>query len=116
MHLLYPQFATLEQHGGYQQQDANELFTGKHTFVDFFISLSLELIREFSNVSEVDVNLNGEKKAVPVRRFIEGEYAIRMKNTEDEEEPVQESNETFMQLSCFLSAEIRYLRFVIFKV
>ncbi|KAI6191958.1 Ubiquitin carboxyl-terminal hydrolase [Aphelenchoides bicaudatus] len=33
-----------------------------------------------------------------------------MKNLEDETEPVHESTETFMQLSCFLATETRYLQ------
>lgn len=87
MHQLYPQFATQQQGGGYQQQDANELFT--------------ELIREFADVSESEVIVAGEKTMVPTRRCIEGEYAVRMKNLEDEEELVQESRETFMQVWIF---------------
>jgi hypothetical protein len=87
MHQLYPQFATPQQGGGYQQQDANELFT--------------ELIREFASVSECESTVAGEKAKVPVKRFVEGEYKIRMKNLEDEEEPVQESRETFMQVCSF---------------
>lgn len=84
MHQLYPQFATPQQGGGFQQQDANELFT--------------ELIREFADVSECESMVVGEKALVPVRRFIEGHYTVRMKNLEDEEEPVRESIETFMQV------------------
>lgn len=84
MHSIYPQFAIREQQGGYQQQDANELFT--------------ELIREFSNVAECETEVNGEKQKISVRRFIEGNYDVRMKNLEDPEESVQESKETFMQV------------------
>jgi hypothetical protein len=84
MHQLYPQFATPEPKGGYQQQDANELFT--------------ELIREFVDVSECEIKEKGEKKKVPVRRFLEGLYEVRMKNLEDDEEPAQESTDTFMQV------------------
>ncbi|KAI6191959.1 Ubiquitin carboxyl-terminal hydrolase [Aphelenchoides bicaudatus] len=47
MHNLYPQFATPQQGGGFQQQDANELFT--------------ELIREFADASECESVAFGEK-------------------------------------------------------
>lgn len=85
MHNLYPRFAERGEGGVFQQQDANECFS--------------ELLREFSTVSEVEATLGGEKQKVPVRRFIEGEYDVKMKNTEDPEEPVQESKEKFMQVS-----------------
>lgn len=85
MHQLYPQFATQQPGGGgYEQQDANELLT--------------ELIREFSEVSECEIMVGSDKKTIPVKNFIEGHYLIRMKNTEDPEEPVQESFEAFMQV------------------
>ncbi|KAI6222983.1 Ubiquitin carboxyl-terminal hydrolase [Aphelenchoides fujianensis] len=98
MHKLYPQFATRSQQGGgWEQQDANECFC--------------ELLREFSEASEVEVkDEKGETKAIPVRRFLEGEYEIQMKNTENPEEPPQLSKENFLQLSCFLSQETRYLQ------
>ncbi|KAI6205113.1 hypothetical protein M3Y94_00755700 [Aphelenchoides besseyi] len=97
MHKLYPQFATQGEQGGWQQQDANECFS--------------ELLREFADASEIDVkDERNEVKKVPVRRFLEGEFEIQMKNTENPEEAVQTSKEKFMQLSCFLSQDTRYLQ------
>ncbi|KAI6173261.1 Ubiquitin carboxyl-terminal hydrolase [Aphelenchoides besseyi] len=97
MHKLYPQFATQGEQGGWQQQDANECFS--------------ELLREFADASEIEVkDEKNEVKKVPVRRFLEGEFEIQMKNTENPEETVQTSKEKFMQLSCFLSQDTRYLQ------
>ncbi|CAD5234332.1 unnamed protein product [Bursaphelenchus xylophilus] len=92
MHALYPQFATKSDHGGFQQQDANECFT--------------ELLREFSGCA--DVTVDGEK--VPVKKFLEGEFDVTMKNLENEDEPILKSKEKFFQLSCFLSQEVRYVQ------
>jgi ubiquitin carboxyl-terminal hydrolase 14 len=85
LHTIYPQFATRDQHGGgYQQQDANECFS--------------ELIREFADAAEIDVKEGNDTKKVSVRRFIEGMYDVKLKNLENEEEPVLETKETFMQV------------------
>ena len=84
MHRLYPQFAMRGEQGGWQQQDANECFSS--------------LLHEFSNASEVDID---DAKKIPVRKFIEGQYEIKLKNTESEEEEVQTSYEDFMQVRNF---------------
>lgn len=96
LHSLYPQFATRGEHGGFQQQDANECYA--------------ELLRQLSSLAEVEVNENGEKKKYPVTKFLEGEFDVTMKNKENEEEAVQKSKEKFLQLSCFLSQEVRYVQ------
>lgn len=85
MHALYPQFATRGEHGVWQQQDANECFT--------------ELLREFSGCAEVETERDGTKEKIPVRRFLEGQFEVEMKNLESEEEPVTTSKESFLQVS-----------------
>lgn len=85
MHRLYPQFATRGEQGVWQQQDANECFSS--------------LLHEFSNAAEVAMVGENEAQKIPVRKFIEGQYEIKLKNTESEEEEVQTSHENFMQVS-----------------
>lgn len=95
MHNLYPQFATRGDHGGFQQQDANECYA--------------ELLRQLSTLAEVEVEEHGEKKKYPVKKFLEGEFEVTMKNKENEEEDVQKSKETFLQVRFLSILNIKYI-------
>ena len=67
----------------FQQQDANECWT--------------EILRMLS--SEVDFKPPNAERPVKIGKFLEGRFAVTLKNTEDNEEPPTSSTETFMQVS-----------------
>ncbi|VDL79515.1 unnamed protein product [Nippostrongylus brasiliensis] len=92
LHGILPQFSSRDEHGHLEQQDANECFS--------------EIQRMLLNA------LSSNKDAVgkDVREFFRGRYQVTQKCLESEEEPKQITSEEFYQLSCFLSAEVRYIQ------
>jgi ubiquitin carboxyl-terminal hydrolase 14 len=96
LHQCFPQLATKTPRGENEQQDASECWS--------------ELVRCINN--ELDVDVNGKK--VNFRKFIEGVRQVHFKNTEAEDEEAH-SIETFNELSCYLSQEVKYLQLGINK-
>ncbi|KAK2168526.1 hypothetical protein LSH36_16g07049 [Paralvinella palmiformis] len=102
LHMCYPQFAEKNEHGTYQQQDANECWT--------------EIVRCLQRrlpASKLDNSKEAVSAAAASKGFIDqymsGEFAITMKCIEAEEEEPTHSTETFYQLSCFIEKEVKYL-------
>jgi ubiquitin carboxyl-terminal hydrolase 14 len=96
LHQCFPQLATKTPRGENEQQDANECWT--------------ELVRCINN--ELDIDVRGKK--VNFRKFIEGVHQIHLKNTETDDEEAH-SVETFTELSCYLTQEVKYLQLGINK-
>lgn len=44
-----------------------------------------------------------------IDQYFGGRFACELKCTESEEEPVTHSEESFLQLSCFISQEVKYM-------
>ncbi|VIO99689.1 Ubiquitin carboxyl-terminal hydrolase family protein [Brugia malayi] len=97
VHNVLPQFAARDEHG-WMQQDANECWT--------------ELLRAFQTQLKVADSESSSKDdlASIISRYMEGRFKIEMKNLESDVEPVSVTNETFLQLSCFLSQEVKYVQ------
>ncbi|KAM3727487.1 Ubiquitin carboxyl-terminal hydrolase [Dirofilaria immitis] len=97
VHNVLPQFATRDEHG-WMQQDANECWT--------------ELLRAFQTQLKVTDNDSASKDhlASIVSRYMEGRFKVEMKNLESDIEPISVTKETFLQLSCFLSQEVKYVQ------
>lgn len=103
LHMIFPRFAEKSEHGGFMQQDANECWT--------------ELLRMLQQKLK-PITTNGGNAVVSgaaaVRSFVDqyfgGRYKVTMKNIECEDEPVSHSTEDFLQLSCFISQETRYMQ------
>ncbi|XP_969056.2 ubiquitin carboxyl-terminal hydrolase 14 [Tribolium castaneum] len=97
LHLAFPRFAEKNEHGGFTQQDANECWT--------------ELIRMLQQ--KLPAKQNGgnaaEKFKSLVDQFFGGTFEVELKCTETEDEPVTKNKETFLQLSCFISQDVRYM-------
>uniref|UniRef100_A0A915PLU6 Ubiquitin carboxyl-terminal hydrolase n=1 Tax=Setaria digitata TaxID=48799 RepID=A0A915PLU6_9BILA len=97
LHNVLPQFSARDEHG-WMQQDANECWT--------------ELLRAFQTQLKVtDDKLTSKDHLVSiVSRYMEGTFRVEMKNLESDIEPVSVTKETFLQLSCFLSQEVKYVQ------
>jgi len=96
LHMIFPRFAEKSEHGGFQQQDANECWT--------------ELLRMLqqrlkSKSSPPDASYTGF-----IDQYFGGRFKVTLKNTECEDEPEATSSEDFLQLSCFISADVKYLQ------
>lgn len=105
---VFPQFATMGEHGP-QQQDANECLT--------------ELLRVLQQkLPKSETSLNTENKIVAetpsdysrrlsslIDQYFGGEFTCTMKNEESEAETTSTNFENFLQLSCFISQDVKYL-------
>ncbi|KAL3991167.1 Ubiquitin carboxyl-terminal hydrolase family protein [Acanthocheilonema viteae] len=97
VHNVFPQFAARDEHG-WMQQDANECWT--------------ELLRALQTQLKVADHESASKDRLAsiVSRYMEGRFKIEMKNLESDAEPVSVTKESFLQLSCFLSQEVKYVQ------
>ncbi|TMW42744.1 hypothetical protein DOY81_012175 [Sarcophaga bullata] len=101
LHRAFPQFAQTGENGTYRQQDANECW-----------SELLKMLQQklpATNGSEGE----GEKQVKKYNSFIEqffgGTFEVKMSCSEAPEEDTTVSKENFLQLSCFISPEVKYM-------
>ncbi|XP_060570508.1 ubiquitin carboxyl-terminal hydrolase 14-like [Ruditapes philippinarum] len=101
LHMAYPQFAEKSEHGGFQQQDANECWT--------------EIVRclqqKLPGVATDSTNQNGSASSARgfMDQYFGGEFDVVMKCEESEEEAESKNTEKFYQLSCFIEKEVKYM-------
>ncbi|CAH1104700.1 unnamed protein product [Psylliodes chrysocephalus] len=97
MHMAFPRFAEKNEHGTFSQQDANECWT--------------ELVRMLQQ--KLPAKQNGGTTKEQFKSFIDqyfgGTFDVELKCVEAEDEPVSKSKEQFLQLSCFISQDVRYM-------
>jgi len=105
---VFPQFATMGEHGP-QQQDANECLTEL-----------LRVLQQKIPKLETSPNPNNQIAATTpsdfnrrltslVDQYFGGEFTCTMKNEESTDEQATTSFESFLQLSCFISQDVKYL-------
>ncbi|XP_062549049.1 ubiquitin carboxyl-terminal hydrolase 14 [Armigeres subalbatus] len=97
LHIAFPNFAQTGENGTYRQQDANECW-----------SELLKMLQQKLPATKGDT-----EQLVKHNSFIDqwfgGSFDVDMKCTEAEDEPVSKSKENFLQLSCFISTEVKYM-------
>jgi ubiquitin carboxyl-terminal hydrolase 14 len=94
LHNVFPQFAQTGEKGIYRQQDANECW--------------VELMKMLMKLSP-KAGGSSEKYSSFIEQFFGGTFDCEMKCTESTEEEVKKSKENFLQLSCFISTEVKYM-------
>lgn len=96
-HAVFPQFAQTGEKGMYRQQDANECW----------VEL-LKMLQE--KLPPIRKGAEGEKSYMSfIEQFFGGTFDCQMKcNETDDEEPTK-SKENFLQLSCFINQEVKYM-------
>ncbi|XP_011498273.1 PREDICTED: ubiquitin carboxyl-terminal hydrolase 14 [Ceratosolen solmsi marchali] len=101
MHSAFPRFAEKSKMGGFQQQDANECWT--------------ELVRMLQQKLPAKENsaITSDTATYKPRSLIEqyfgGTFDTELKCTESQDETPTTGKEEFLQLSCFISTEIKYM-------
>jgi ubiquitin carboxyl-terminal hydrolase 14 len=96
-HAVFPQFAQTGEKGMYRQQDANECW----------IEL-LKMLQE--KLQPIRKGVDGEKSYMSfIEQFFGGTFDCQMKCTEAEDEEPTKSKENFLQLSCFINQEVKYM-------
>ncbi|XP_018562815.2 ubiquitin carboxyl-terminal hydrolase 14-like, partial [Anoplophora glabripennis] len=97
LHMAFPRFAEKNEHGGFSQQDANECWT--------------EMVRMLQQ--KLPAKLNGDSPQEHFKSLIDqyfgGTFDVELKCVEAEDEPVSKNKEQFLQLSCFISQDVRYM-------
>lgn len=97
LHMAFPRFAEKSEHGGFTQQDANECWT--------------EMVRMLQQKLPAKVNQPGNKEKYKsiIDQYFGGSFDVEWKCVETEDEPPTKSIEQFLQLSCFISQDVRYM-------
>merc|ERR550539_648076 len=94
LHNAFPRFAERGEQGGYQQQDANECW------VELLGMIKQKLM---SKTTE------GNPATSVVDQYFGLDFATETKCIESEDEPVIKSTEKFLQYSCYIDKEVKYL-------
>lgn len=98
LHMAFPRFAEKNEHGGFAQQDANEFWT--------------ELVRMLQQKlpSKSNEALSAQEKFRSIiDQFFGGTFDVTLTCDEAPDEPITKSKEQFLQLSCFISTDVRYM-------
>ncbi|XP_055599477.1 ubiquitin carboxyl-terminal hydrolase 14 [Uranotaenia lowii] len=98
LHIAFPNFAQTGENGTYRQQDANECW-----------SELLKMLQQKLPATKTDTIDQGVKYSSFIDQWFGGTFDVQMKCTEAEDEPVSNSKENFLQLSCFISTEVKYM-------
>ena len=100
---VFPQFSTTGEGGEPQQQDANECWT------EMLRILQQKLPKLADTTSSNGAAVASYRKGL-VDQYFAGEFTSTMKCDEALEEPAVTNNESFLQLSCFISQDVKYLQ------
>ncbi|XP_041358082.1 ubiquitin carboxyl-terminal hydrolase 14-like [Gigantopelta aegis] len=96
LHMAFPRFAEKGEHGGFQQQDANECWT--------------EIVRSLQQKLPAQKLEGTPSSSSFIDQYLGGEFEVVMKCNEAAEEPETRSTEKFLQLSCFIEKEVKYMQ------
>jgi ubiquitin carboxyl-terminal hydrolase 14 len=91
------------EHGVPMQQDANEFLT------EILRVLQNKLPR-LDNTNQSVTPISASKHASLIDQYFSGEFTCTMKCEESSEETPKISFESFLQLSCFISQDVKYLQ------
>lgn len=98
LHSAFPRFAEKSEHGGFAQQDANECWT--------------ELVRMLQQklpAKQIEGVFQSQSYKSFIEQYFGGTFDVEWKCTESEDESITKSTENFLQLSCFISQDVRYM-------
>ncbi|XP_030557204.1 ubiquitin carboxyl-terminal hydrolase 14 [Drosophila novamexicana] len=101
LHRASPQFAQTGENGTYRQQDANECWS----------EILKMLQQKLKPINQESVEVNEKKKHNSfIEQFFGGTFEVQMTADEAPDEPATVSTENFLQLSCFISMEVKYMQ------
>ncbi|XP_022907303.1 ubiquitin carboxyl-terminal hydrolase 14 [Onthophagus taurus] len=95
LHLAFPRFAEKGEHGSFTQQDANECWT--------------EMVRMLQQKLPAKNSTSTEGHKSLIDQYFGGSFDVEWKCSETDDEPPTKSKEQFLQLSCFISQDVRYM-------
>lgn len=102
MHLAFPRFAEKSEHGRFQQQDANECWTE-------LIRMLQQKLPAKDNPAPSEDSEQSYKPRSLIEQYFGGTFETELKCMECEDEPPTKGKEDFLQLSCFISTDVKYM-------
>lgn len=102
VHLAFPRFAEKSDHGGFQQQDANECWTE-------IIRMLKEKLPPKEYPNAIGDSEQRSKHSSLIEQYFGGTFDTELKCVESEEETPSKGKEDFLQLSCFISTDVKYM-------
>ncbi|XP_014208980.1 ubiquitin carboxyl-terminal hydrolase 14 [Copidosoma floridanum] len=100
MHCAFPRFSEKTKMGDFQQQDANECWT------ELVRMLQQKLPPKENSVESGEASYKA--KSI-IDQYFGGTFDTELKCIETEDEPPTQGKEEFLQLSCFISTEVKYM-------
>ncbi|KFM65368.1 Ubiquitin carboxyl-terminal hydrolase 14, partial [Stegodyphus mimosarum] len=101
LHMAFPRFAEKNEHGTYIQQDANECWTE----VMRMLQQKLPSVPNKEQSSQATAS----KYTSFIDQYFGGTLDCTLKCIESEEEPETHLKESFLQLSCFISTDVKFM-------
>ncbi|BFY99755.1 hypothetical protein BsWGS_02795 [Bradybaena similaris] len=107
LHMAYPRFAEKGENGSYQQQDANECWTE----IVRSLQQKLKPVIPLRNGEPMETGTNSQAAAECgfIDQYFGGEFETIMKCNEAPEEGEVRTTEKFLQLSCFIEKDVKYM-------
>ncbi|XP_022232940.2 ubiquitin carboxyl-terminal hydrolase 14-like [Drosophila obscura] len=102
LHRASPQFAQTGENGTYRQQDANECWS------EILKMLQQKLLPVHQEQSKN--NAQKSKHSSFIEQFFGGTFEVKMSTEEVPHETATVTTENFLQLSCFISMEVKYMQ------
>lgn len=107
LHLAFPQFAQTGENGVYRQQDANECWGELLRMLQQKLPAIKAPVRSVEGA--VVAQTTGTSYASIIDQYFGGSFDVEMKCADAPEEPTTQTKENFLQLSCFISQEVKYM-------
>lgn len=101
LHIAFPRFAEKNEHGVYIQQDANECWTE-------VMRMLQQKLPSVPGKDQLD-QASASKYTSFIDQYFGGSLDSTLKCIESEDEPETHLKESFLQLSCFISTEVKFM-------
>uniref|UniRef100_A0A1B0A536 Ubiquitin carboxyl-terminal hydrolase n=1 Tax=Glossina pallidipes TaxID=7398 RepID=A0A1B0A536_GLOPL len=101
-HRAFPQFSQTGENGTYRQQDANECWSE-------LLKMLQRKLPAIDNTESADAKGQIKKYNSFIEQYFGGAFEVKMSCSECPEEETTVSKENFLQLSCFISPEVKYM-------
>ena len=108
LHMAFPRFAERGENGGYQQQDANECWVEVLRMLQVW-SLSFKLPYLSCLIQAKTSATETSTKGNAIDQFLGIECSSETKCNEAPEEAPSQSMEKFLQFSCYIDKDVKYL-------
>ncbi|XP_017099322.1 ubiquitin carboxyl-terminal hydrolase 14 [Drosophila bipectinata] len=102
LHRASPQFAQTGENGTYRQQDANECWAE-------ILKMLQQKLRP-TNQDPSSTAVQKKQHSSFIDQWFGGTFEIKMSSEEVPDEPSTVTTENFLQLSCFISMDVKYMQ------